>query len=67
MAKLSKLEKRYVDLSNEIISLLVQGKGSSYANVDQIEFKPGTIVRMNELLSRRKEISDLIDDEDAGD
>lgn len=61
MAQLSKLEQRYIDLSNELISIFAQGTGSCYSNSDLIQYKPGTLNKINELLSRRAEINDLLE------
>lgn len=63
MAQLSKLEQRYVDLSNELISIFAQGTGSCYTNVDMIKYKPGTLSKINELISRRAEINNLLEEE----
>lgn len=64
MAQLSDLEKRYIDLSKELISIFAQGTGSCYSNMDLIRYEPGTLNKINELLSRRAEISGLLDEED---
>lgn len=63
MAQLSDLEKRYVDLSNELVSIFSKGTGSCYSNVDFIQYEPGTLNKINELLSRRAEINDLLEAE----
>lgn len=63
MAQLSKLEQRYVNLSNELISIFAQGTGSCYMNMDMIQYKPGTLSKINELISRRAEINDLLEEE----
>lgn len=63
MAQLSKLEQRYLDLSNELVSIFSKGTGSCYSNQDLIQYKPGTLNKINELLSRRAEIDDLLKEE----
>lgn len=63
MAQLSNLEKRYIDLSNELISIFAKGTGSCYSNMDLMQYKPGTLSKVNELLSRRAEINDLLEEE----
>lgn len=63
MAQLSKLEQRYIDLSNELVSIFSKGTGSCYGNQDLIRYEPGTLARVNELLSRRAEIDDLLREE----
>lgn len=63
MAQLSNLEQRYVDLSNKLISIFAKGTGSCYGNADLIRYEPGTLSKINELLSRRAEINDLLEEE----
>lgn len=63
MAQLNKLERRYLDLTHEILNLLVSGRACLTVNKDVIEYKPGTVEKVNELLSRRKEISNLLDEQ----
>ena len=63
MAQLSSLEKRWMDLTHEIMELFLSGEGCSGSNKDIISYKPGTIEKINELLARRSEISDLLDRE----
>lgn len=63
MAQLSDLEERYVNLSNELVSIFSKGTGSCYSNVDLIQYEPGTLNKINELLSRRAEINDLLEAE----
>lgn len=62
--KVTNLEQRYIELSNEIVSLLCTGKGECYVNQDRIVFPPKTVEKFNNLLSRRAEVYDLIEKED---
>ena len=62
MAQVNKLEKRYLELTHEILNLLVSGRACLEVNKDIIEYEPGTVEKVNELLSRRKEISNLLDE-----
>lgn len=63
MAQLSNLEKRYIDLSNELISMFAKGTGSCYSNMDLMQYEPNTLTKINDLLSRRNELSHLLDEE----
>ena len=63
MARLSSLEKRWMDLIHEIMELFLSGEGCSGSNKDVITYKSGTIEKINELLTRRSEIGDLLDKE----
>lgn len=63
MTQLSNLEQRYIDLSNELISIFAQGTGSCGSNMDVMRYGPGTLTRINDLLSRRDEVSNLLDEE----
>lgn len=64
MAKLSKLEERYIELSYEALTLFTSGIGGRYTNMDIMKYKSGTLDKINNILSRRNEIGDLLKEED---
>lgn len=64
MAQLNKLEKRYLDLTHEILKLFLEGEGCQGTNQDVLKYKSGTIEKINDLLSRRTEISHLLDEKE---
>lgn len=43
------------ELYDKLIELICSGSGESYANMDMIKFKPGTIEKINETLHRISE------------
>lgn len=56
------LVERLYELSNEVINILCSGKGTAGDNKEIIEFPAGTLQKVNDLLSRRNEIIDLLKD-----
>lgn len=57
------LPVRLNKIKDEIIHLVVSGKGGAYANKDLIEFEPGTIEKINELLAKRNLILEMMEEE----
>lgn len=57
------LQTRLNILHSELIQLIVSGKGETYANKDLVEFKPGTIAEINELLAQRNLILEMMEEE----
>lgn len=64
MAKLSKLEQRYIDLTYEALTLFTSGTGGRYITMDIMKYESGTLDKINGILSRRIEIGDLLKEED---
>ena len=60
MAKLSKLEQRYIDLTYEALTKFLSGTGSSYDNADTMKYESGTLDKINEILARRDEVAKLL-------
>lgn len=57
------LVERLYELNNEIINILCSGKGAAGDNKEILEFPVGTLQKVNDLLSRRNEVIDLLKDE----
>ena len=55
------LRQRLGQLNNEIILEFCSGVSSSWANKDIIEYAPGKINKIDDLLSRRNEVIGLLD------
>lgn len=60
---MTSLQTRLNLLHGNLIQLLVSGKGGAYANKDLIEFKPGTIEKINGLLAQRNLILEMMEEE----
>lgn len=57
------LQTRLNSLHNTLVQLIASGEGGAYANKDIVEFKPGTIAKINELLAQRNLILEMIEEE----
>lgn len=57
------LQTRLNIVHNDLVQLLTTGKRESYANLDRVDFEPGTIEKMNRLLAQRNLILDMIEEE----
>lgn len=55
------LRKRLRQLENDIIVAFSSGTASCWANKDIIEYAPGKIKEIDDLLSRRNEVIELLD------
>lgn len=60
---MTNLQTRLNLLHNDLVRLIVSGKGGSYANKDLIDFKPGTIEKINRLLAQRNLILEMMEEE----
>lgn len=62
---MTNLQTRLNRLHNDLVQLIVSGKGGSYANVnkDFIDFEPGTIEKINRLLAQRNLILEMMEEE----
>ena len=60
---MTSLQTRLNRLHDDLVHLIVSGKGGSYANKDLIDFEPGTIEKINKLLAQRKLILDMMEEE----
>ena len=65
------LEGKIAKASNEAIKLFCSGRAECYANKDLMEYKPGTINEIRDILAKRNALielqSEFIDKENAGD
>lgn len=57
------LQTRLNIVHNDLVQLLTTGKGETYANLDRIDFEPGTIEKINRLLAQRNLILEMMEEE----
>lgn len=60
------LVKRLNTITIELLELFTSGQFSEYSNKDIVTYTPGTIQKIQDLISRRNEIIRLIKGEDNG-
>ena len=60
------LIKRLNAITIELLELFTSGQFSEYSNKDIVTYIPGTIQKIQDLISRRNEIIGLIKSEDNG-
>ena len=65
------LENKITEANNEVLHLFCSGRAECYANKDLMEYKPGTINEIRDILAKRNALielqSEFIDKENAGD
>lgn len=60
---MSTILTKLLQTDEDIIRLITQGKGESYANLARINFKPGELDRLNTLLARRATLVEIYTEE----
>lgn len=60
------LLKRLNAITIELLELFTSGQFSEYSNKDIVTYVPGTIHKIQDLISRRNEVLELIKSEDNG-
>ena len=54
------LQSKLNQTNNDIIQMIVSGKGECYSNLDRIVLKPGSIEKLNQLIARRNTLIELM-------